>query len=214
VYLNGSGTYLDSTVIMTNLTQLDFGRVLIDSSKDSIVVLTNTTKEKLILNSFSLNDSVFKVSSFPALPLSILAGESETIMLSFFPDDTIKYFDTLSIGAKDVFGNKEVYLAGSGALLGLDNIESHNLYNNYPNPFNSVTNIRYDVKESIKVKLIVYNILGQRVRVFVDEIKKPGSYLEKWDSQNENGVYQPSGIYFIQMTAGSFRKVRKIMLIR
>jgi len=79
----------------------------------------------------------------------------------------------------------------------------------YPNPFNPETVIPIQIPERELVLLEVYNILGQRVATLVNRELPPGVYRFRFQA-NQLG----SGIYFIHMKAGSFRKIRKVILMR
>ena len=83
------------------------------------------------------------------------------------------------------------------------------LAQNYPNPFNPATIIRYQVPKESRVKLIVYNLLGQVVRTLVDQSQGPGSYSRTFDA---SGL--PSGIYFYRLETADFHDVEKMLLIR
>jgi len=83
------------------------------------------------------------------------------------------------------------------------------LYDNCPNPFNPTTTIKYDLARASNVKITIYNILGQEVRVLVNELKKAGSYNVKFDGTNLS-----SGIYFCRIEAGSFIDAKKMVLVR
>ncbi len=90
------------------------------------------------------------------------------------------------------------------------------LYNNYPNPFNPETVIRYAVPASMKsarVHLIVYNVLGQEVRTLVNGSVEPGFYEVSFDARDlSSGPY----FYQISITGGgtAFRQAKKMLLIR
>ncbi len=72
----------------------------------------------------------------------------------------------------------------------------YSLYNNYPNPFNPTTIIRFDIPESTNVELIVYNILGRRVKSLVNnELRNPGSYEVSFDAGS-----LASGVYIYKLT--------------
>jgi hypothetical protein len=97
------------------------------------------------------------------------------------------------------------------------------LFQNYPNPFNPVTIIQYAVGgrqikaadgSSTAVTLKIYNILGQKVRTLVDEPKRAGSYEVIWDGTDDQGKEVASGIYFYKLTAGSYQKIRKMVLLK
>lgn len=95
---------------------------------------------------------------------------------------------------------------------------SFGLSQNYPNPFNPVTTIRYQIPEikgkKPKVTLIVYDIMGRKIRTLVDEHKEAGYYSVQWNGKNNRGVNIASGIYFIRMNSGSFIKIRKMAVVK
>ena len=90
----------------------------------------------------------------------------------------------------------------------------YSLSQNYPNPFNPGTQIRYQLPEAGHVSLVIYNILGQRVKSLVNRRKEEGYYSVYWNGKNEEGVEVTSGIYLSRMTAGKFTKTRKMIILR
>jgi photosystem II stability/assembly factor-like uncharacterized protein len=87
--------------------------------------------------------------------------------------------------------------------------QQFNLFQNYPNPFNPSTVISYSLPSVSNVKLIVYNTLGQTVKVLEDGFKNAGNY-----SIDFNAVDLPSGIYFYRLEAGQFSQVKKMLLLK
>ena len=85
---------------------------------------------------------------------------------------------------------------------------------NYPNPFNPQTTIRYQLPESAKVRLVIYDILGQEVRTLLDEVQRSGYHRVIWDGRSDVGYEVASGVYFYRLQAGSFSAVRKLVLIQ
>ena len=83
------------------------------------------------------------------------------------------------------------------------------LSQNYPNPFNPSTIVEFGVPVDSKVKVEVFNILGQLIAVLVDEVRQAGYYKVTFGSSN-----MPSGVYFYRMTAGSFVQTKKMQLIK
>ena len=83
------------------------------------------------------------------------------------------------------------------------------LYQNFPNPFNPSTNIRYDISKSAFVKLVVYDILGREVKTLVNEFKTPGTYRLNFNASN-----LASGTYFYRIQAGDFVKIKKMVLVK
>ena len=83
------------------------------------------------------------------------------------------------------------------------------LFQNYPNPFNPQTSVEYSVPKSQRVRLTIYNLLGNEVAILVDEVKHPGVYTVRWDA-----TASPSGVYICQMRAGNFYKILKLIVMK
>jgi len=83
------------------------------------------------------------------------------------------------------------------------------LYPSYPNPFNAVTSIRYDLPKTLQVEINVYDVSGKLVANLVDENQTAGRYNVLW---NVGGC--SSGLYFIRLDALEFKAVNKVMLVR
>jgi hypothetical protein len=84
------------------------------------------------------------------------------------------------------------------------------LSQNYPNPFNPVTKIQYDLPKDVKVKLIIYDILGREViRLVNNEFKQAGRYMVEF-----NGNNYASGVYFYRIEADNFVQSKKMVLIK
>ena len=88
------------------------------------------------------------------------------------------------------------------------------LYANYPNPFNPVTEIRYDVKQTEAVEITVYDLRGRRIKVLKEGLTTAGTHAVKWDATDENGNTVPSGVYLYQLRAGKRVISRKMMLLK
>ncbi len=90
------------------------------------------------------------------------------------------------------------------------------LYQNYPNPFNPTTVIQYDVPigKTVNVAINVYDLLGERVKTLVDEVKGPGYYRVTWDGTNDSGVPVSSGVYLYRIVAGNFVKTERMLLLK
>ncbi len=75
------------------------------------------------------------------------------------------------------------------------------VHDNYPNPFNPVTTIRFDIPEPSTVSLIIYDVMGREVRRLVDGAVDPGYHTAAWDARNASGTGVSSGIYIYRFTA-------------
>jgi len=90
-----------------------------------------------------------------------------------------------------------------------NNIQSFYLYDNYPNPFNPITNINFDIIDYSLIKINIYDINGTKVDNLVENYFLPGSYNIQWDA----GDYT-SGIYFYQMESDYIILRKKMILIK
>ncbi len=89
------------------------------------------------------------------------------------------------------------------------NPASFKLYDNYPNPFNPSTIIRYSLPEDNFTTLKIYDAIGNEVAILVNEVKSPGTYQVEF-----NASALSSGIYFYNIQAGSFNQTNKMILIK
>jgi hypothetical protein len=88
------------------------------------------------------------------------------------------------------------------------------LEQNYPNPFNPSTVIEYSLPHSSYVELVIFNLLGQKVRVLVDEHQNAGNKRISWDGRTDEGQIVQSGIYFYQLRVGENVSSKKMILIK
>lgn len=91
---------------------------------------------------------------------------------------------------------------------------SFELKQNYPNPFNPSTIIKYQINQTGIVNLTIYNLLGEKVKSLVNELKTPGNYSVVWDGKNDIGNRVPSGVYFYKLEMDGVSLVKKMMLVK
>jgi len=108
-------------------------------------------------------------------------------------------------------------LSGENAIAVLP--ETFGLEQNFPNPFNPTTTIKFQIptgkgSENIRTIISIYDVLGRLVRTLVDENLSPGFYSRHWDGLNNNGEKISSGVYFYTFTAGDFSKTKGMLMIK
>ena len=114
----------------------------------------------------------------------------------------------------DVHGNRSLPSPQTSVTVtGVDEAHSlpteYALGQNFPNPFNPMTAIKYVIPEEVNVRLIVSDVLGREVAALVDELKPANRYEVNFDASN-----LPSGMYFYKLQAGKFLDVKKMILMR
>ena len=87
--------------------------------------------------------------------------------------------------------------------------EEYYLFENYPNPFNPTTTIKYQIQELSFVTIKVYDLLGNEIETLVNEQKPTGSYEITWYEEQLT-----SGVYFYRLQAGSFVETKKMVLMK
>lgn len=91
---------------------------------------------------------------------------------------------------------------------------SFELSQNFPNPFNNGTVIRYQLPEDAFVNLSVYDILGQKVRTLVNETQPTNYYEITWNGKGDKNRVLPSGVYFMRLQTETFVQVRRVLMLQ
>ena len=88
------------------------------------------------------------------------------------------------------------------------------LEQNYPNPFNAETVVTYSLPSASRAQLVVYDVVGQRIRILADGWQDAGEHQVRWDSRDETGDDVASGIYMYRLQTAGRSQVRRMVLIR
>lgn len=88
------------------------------------------------------------------------------------------------------------------------------LYPNYPNPFNAITNIKYDLPIESKINITIYDILGREIINLTNTIKQTGTHTIKWNGLNNLNEPVNSGIYIVKLTTQNNIQTKKLVLIK
>jgi hypothetical protein len=179
--------------IMEDDTQLNLVQLFYKSEDD-----TSWTELPLELEN-KLYRSGFPVLSSGYYSLKIFASDIANNTISVIMEPAFLYENTTSINDTKINNKTNFYL-----------------YNNYPNPFNPITLISYNLPEISFVTLKVYDILGQEVITLVSKEQTPGIHYVNFDSSNLPSLSKglPSGIYYVIMYTKKYSKTIKIMLLK
>ena len=88
------------------------------------------------------------------------------------------------------------------------------LHPNVPNPFNPRTRLRFDIATAGRVRLVIYDAMGRRVRVLSDTHLQAGTYVRDWAGRDDGGRLVTSGVYFARLQANGETETRKLVLLR
>jgi len=92
--------------------------------------------------------------------------------------------------------------------------DEYALHQNYPNPFNPVTTLRYNLPENRLVNIIIYDMLGRRVKTLINQNQDAGHKSVTWDATNDFGKPVSAGIYLYQIQAGEYISTKKMVLLK
>ena len=92
--------------------------------------------------------------------------------------------------------------------------ESYTLSQNYPNPFNPVTQISFDAGISGEVSIVVYDILGNKVKTIMSGFVTPGNYVASWDATDESGNNVSSGVYIYSLVSPEQTISKRMLLVK
>ncbi len=130
-----------------------------------------------------------------------------------YPTNTKSYTggsDGKPVGALTWFSSiSDVKDKSNGNLL-----KNYSLLQNYPNPFNPETIIEYTIPEQTRVKLVVYNLLGQAINILTDNVQSSGLHIIRWNGTNNAGQKVPSGIYLYKLSTEKYSCVKKMILLK
>jgi len=160
----------------------------------------DTTVTSVPITYQELLENVFE--PFPMLP---------RVTVQFFVEAT-DGTDTVKVTGDDrvVFVNRYEYLSTENEGIPTE----FALHENYPNPFNPTTTLRFDLPEVSSITLTIYNMLGQRVRIFNMNDTPAGYHSIKWNATNDLGEQVGAGVYLYQLQAKDFVKTRKMVLLK
>lgn len=136
-------------------------------------------------------------------------GNNVTIRFSVWAHDGT---DSLKIGGEDrlLYVNRYEYLDVEDSTIPSD----FALHGNYPNPFNPATQIRFDLPNKNDVNIIIYNMLGHKVKVFSMPNIPAGTHTITWNATNQSGQPLSAGVYLYQMISEDFVQTRKMILLK
>ncbi len=203
------------------VTNLQFGheieiRLLPNGEADSKLVTFNTKqttsanwgREAFMLGTFNAPNAIVTLVKNTQLRGTICAKEivvsNDCLFLHHDSPGTLPGPGSLPKAAGEVFAEESENAP----------VNSYELAQNFPNPFNPETSIRFALPEAGSVTLTIYNLNGQVVRRLVDSAMNTGRYSIIWNGTNDHGVPVASGVYVYVLKAGEFSAHKKLVLMK
>jgi len=159
-------------------------------------------------------DILIADNPYSGIQVMDISNPTDPIIVGYY--SAHEYIDDMDIQGQYLFTTSEsdfhVYQVDAlSGVVSSGEITPHefNLYPCYPNPFNAVTAISYEVPVTGLVSISIYNVLGQHVTTLVNDVLTPGTYSAVWNAGN-----LPSGIYFCRFESIDFVSVKKMVLLR
>ena len=149
-----------------------------------------------------------------SIPISDIRGEFIDLRMMSYA------FVILEVnGASCEFALDDIYWDGGETTSIIENEFGENptkfsLQNNFPNPFNPITILRYDLPEQAQVTLTVYDLMGREVTQLVNTTREAGFKSVQWDATDSFGKPVSAGVYLYQIQAEDFRQTKKMVLLK
>jgi len=193
--------------LSADMASLLFGSPLLNELQEGVMINSHTLEDgSTRVLAVNMNGGLlsFSADGFITVPVTINAGRGERVKVD--------------ISGVQLIGqdgqNIPVHAKGDGSVA-LELIPmQYSLYQNFPNPFNPVTEIQFDVPDVSAVDLVVYNLMGQQVRRLVNGEIQAGYHRVVWDGLNDRGELVSTGVYIYSLTSPSFHNTKKMVLLK
>ena len=209
---NGNQFYRQQAVTVAALTPAPLpyspynGQSGLDTTAVSLTWQADTLHERYEL--MVADDSLFASLAYYASSV-----EDTAYFISDLLTDHTYYWKVRGFGAYGASEWSETWSFHTKTATGIADRMPHpktfRLYQNYPNPFNPSTSITYDLPRAVKVRLDLFNVLGQKVLTLVDGRQQAGRHSVKVQLQGF-----ASGVYYYRLKAGSFVRVKRMILMK
>ena len=216
VLLTGVGFILAPEISVAPI-YLAFDTTAAGSSNLKLLTIYNTGNATLTISNISSTESVFSTN---LTSYDIQSGYSQMVQVAFTPTEPIIYSSNFFVISNDSeMDTLIVPVSGVGIMLARIELDAQLphilvLYPNYPNPFNPVTTLRYDLPEQTHVNITVYDMLGRQVKTLINHTQDAGYKSVIWNATNDYGKPVSAGIYLYQIQAGDYISTKKMVLLK
>ena len=180
------------------------------------VTLNWTTASELDNQGFNIYRAEADGNNWQQINSQLIAGKGTTSQSSDY-----SFVDSKVVGG-ETYQYKLESVSNNGVRVDEKTIEvniplpdQYVLFNNYPNPFNPTTNIKFQLPEAQPVKMVIYDMNGSRIKTLLNnQVYHAGEHVVSWDASDQGGNRVASGIYLYRFQAGSYHKTGKMILVK
>ena len=144
---------------------------------------------------------------------SEILGRHQHAIIPNIGHDSYNIFNS-ACGRKALFGYGDCDQLDFLNVMDFEVLDNYKLIKNYPNPFNPVTTLRYDLPENSHVNITIYDMLGRQVKNLINQTQDAGYRSVRWNATDDYGKPVSAGIYLYQIQAGEFVQTKKMMLLK
>ena len=216
VLLTGVGFILAPEIFVDPMS-ITFDTTAAGSSNLKLLTIYNIGNATLTISNISSTESVFSTN---LTSYDIQPGDSQMVQVAFTPTEPIIYTSNLFVISNDSeMDTLIVPVSGVGIMLARIELDAQLphilvLYPNYPNPFNPVTTLRYDLPENAMINITIYDMLGRQVKTLINQTQDAGYRSVIWDATNDYGKPVSAGLYLYQIQAGEYIQTKKMVLLK
>ncbi len=186
-------------------SEMDLG----DALSDILYVSESVKLEKPV----TVNMQLKNTSDYEdAVPVVFLAQNGELKAIARADADKSGHisFETDELGSFQVFLAKKEVLDEIVSLVP----DKFGLMQNFPNPFNSSTSIRYQIPRTADVQILIYDLMGRQIKTLYQGEQNAGYYTIEWNGLSDDNRLIPSGVYFYRMVSSDFQATEKMIYLK
>ena len=214
----------DSSEITITINNKDTSRVVfdwtnsIDVENNELTYLFEFELKMVNINNETISYYYGRDLLYPGLIITY-SDILENLDQFLSPGGIITWSVDVTDGIDTVYAQEErvIFVIGKYAALAVDETtipDEYSLNQNYPNPFNPTTRIQYSLPKAGLVQISIYTLMGQKIATLVNRNMDAGQYIITWHAMNDQGRKVPSGIYFYTLESGSYRAIKKLVLLK
>ena len=208
IELTAAAAYESQPNIQLDTRELRINDFDIGSGASTTILISNTGDSELIINKIVATDPHLLIEPVSAV---IKPGQDLEVTVALTVSLSGTYQEQLHILSNDSDEDTLVINISFRAVLPAD---QGLLQQNFPNPFNPSTTIKYSVASQTRVSLSIYDVRGRLIRSLVNRTHQPGAYSLNWDGLDKAGRPVSSGVYFYRMKSAKYEQTRKMMILK